>query len=129
MGLEVCPVHLMAVPLAAGVRGQAEIFCLGQQKLGMLEGGNTVCNTLPGEAAGPGGGWFGLFCFVLHLVSIVWKPRGEITMEVSPLDVLGDLCPIAQLIVWCGRGWGLRCHHHLAEMRRFICLGRSPRDR
>lgn len=53
MGLEVCPAHLMAVPLAAGVRGQAEIFCLGQQKLGMLEGGNTVCNTLPGEAAGP----------------------------------------------------------------------------
>lgn len=65
MGLEVCPAHLMAVPLAAGVRGQAEIVFLGQQKLGMLEGGNTVCNTLPGEAAGPWRWlvWVVLLCF------------------------------------------------------------------
>lgn len=47
MGLKVFSAHLVAMPSAPVVWGQAEIFCLGWQRLGTLEGVYTCCNVLP----------------------------------------------------------------------------------
>ena len=105
MGLEVFSAHLVAMLLAPAVWGHAEIFCLGWQRLGMLEG---AVMYVQGRLQDSGGGWCALFCFPSRcqcpetgLTFVLGTPRRN-NHGSAPSDPVEGLCPIAQLMWFLG---------------------------